>query len=133
LSLSACQGPVEAVHVRLSEGWWIQVNRDGSGAYGFGTLPAVAQVEPGAFVFTDILEDTKRAMSRKLLSAETRYMAVALLQQGASAAKEQRLEKDQALLARLFETARAHTIAPANDIEQKADLRLKDIWANSPP
>ncbi|HEY7886327.1 MAG TPA: hypothetical protein VIC08_15380, partial [Cellvibrionaceae bacterium] len=97
------------------------------------TLPAVAQVEPGAFIFSDILEETKRARSRKLTRAETHYMAVSFLQKSASSAEEQRMAKDPYLLANLFETARVHTVTPANEIEKTAYLRIKTIWLDSPP
>jgi hypothetical protein len=86
ICLSACASdmPVSdkavAVHLRLSEGWWIQINQDGSGSFGFGVLMDLVRVSKGTFAFADVLDDIKRVFPRRPKYAEEPYKAVSYLE-----------------------------------------------------
>jgi hypothetical protein len=136
---TACAGNMPAtentaaVELRLSRGWWVRINQDGSGSYGFGVLVARVKVMKSTFAFKDILEDIRRVFDRKPKNAEAPYMAVSFRKKGSSSAEEYPLAKDNTLLAKLFGLARYNAVPPANKIEKAWYDQIEEFWTKHPP
>ncbi len=122
-----------AVELRLSEGWWVRINQNGAGSYGFGVLMARVRVMQGTFAFEDVLDEIKRGFPRKPKNSEEPYMAVSYWEKGSSSAEEHPLAKDEALLAKLFIAARANTVPPANETEKSWHDQIEEFWKKHPP
>jgi len=121
-----------SIHVRLSDGWWLSINDDGSGSYGFGTGTARVDVVKNTFGFEQVYVAIEKAFAKKPGNAEEPYMAVSCYREGTSSAIEYRLAQDRHLLTRLFQLARANAHPPANELDARSHNQVESFWRNSP-
>jgi len=121
-----------SIHVRLSDGWWLSINDDGSGSYGFGTGMARVDVVKNTFGFEQVYVAIEKVFVKKLQNAEEPYMAVSYYREGASSAVEHRLAQDRHLLTTLFQLARANARPPANEFDARSHDQVESFWRNSP-
>jgi hypothetical protein len=121
-----------SIHVRLSEGWWLSINDDGSGSYGFGTGMARVEVLKNTFSFEQVYAAIEKVFFKKPENAEEPYMAVSYYREGAGSAVEHRLSQDRDLLTKLFLLARANAHPPANDFDICSHNQVESFWRNSP-
>ena len=121
-----------SIYLRSSEGWWLSINWDGSGSYGFGTGLASVEVKKGAFRFEEVQADIAEAFVKKPENAEEPYMAVSYRRANTSSAVEHRLAHDPHLLTRLFLAARANAQLPENEFDARALDQVESFWRTSP-
>ena len=121
-----------SIYVRLSEGWWLSINDDGSGSYGYGTGLARVEVVKNTFSFEQVYAAVEEAFARKPENSEEPYMAVSYYGQGASTAVEYRLAQDRNLLNKLFLLARENVHPPANEFDIRSHDQVESFWRNSP-
>jgi len=121
-----------SMHVRSSEGWWLSINHDGSGSYGFGTGLARVEVVKNTFSFEQMYYAFEKVFVNKPDNAENPYMAVSYYREGASSAVEHRLAQDRQLLAKLFLFARENTHPPVNEFDTRSHNQVESFWKNSP-
>lgn len=121
-----------SIHVRLSEGWWLSINDDGSGAYGFGTGMVRVEVVKNTFNFEQVYADIDKVFLKKPANAEEPYMAVSYYRKGNSSAVEHRLAIDRHLLSKLFLLARANPHPAVNDFDIRSHNQLEKFWRSSP-
>ena len=121
-----------SIHVRLSEGWWLSINDDGSGSYGFGTGMAKVDVVKNTFSFEQVYAAIEKVFVKKPKNAEEPYMAVSYYREGISSAVEHRLAQDRNLLTKLFQLARANAHPPANEFDTRSHNQVESFWRNSP-
>ena len=122
-----------AVELRTSGGWWIRINNDGSGRYGFGELPDYVKIANGTFAFGEILDDISRALPRKPKNAEAPYVAVSFWKEGSYSAEEHLVAMNNTLLTKLFISARNNTVPPANEFEKIWYDNIESFWLKNPP
>jgi len=123
----------DALVLRLSSGWWLRINRDGSGSYGFGALFERVRVAKGTYEFAGVLDEIKHVFHRKPKNVEEPYMAVSYLEKGSSSAEEYPAAIDQALLKKLFILARNNTVRPANEVEHAWHNKIEKFWRKNSP
>lgn len=121
-----------SIVLRTSEGWWLVVNTDGSGAYGFGALPERIQVKKGAFDFRQIYTETRTASVEKRNNAEVPFITVSFYVTSSSSAREYYLSQGGQLLARLFPVARDNVVPPSNEIEARSHDKIGAFWKRNP-
>lgn len=121
-----------SIHVRLSEGWWLSINDDGSGSYGFGTGMASVEVVKNTFSFEQVYAAIEIVFVKKPENAEEPYMAVSYYRENTSSAVEHRLAQDRHLLTSLFLLARENTQPPANEYDTHSHNLVERLWENSP-
>ena len=121
-----------SIGLRSSEGWWLRINNDGSGSYGFGALPARVEIKKDTFRFEQVYTETRKAFARKPKNAEKPYMAVTYWRAGSSSAREYCLAENRQLLAKLFLTARDNALPPSNEIEKHSNDQIESFWQRSP-
>ena len=121
-----------SIHLRLSEGWWLSINDDGSGSYGFGTGMARVEVVKNTFSFEQVYAAIEKVFFKKPDNAEEPYMAVSYYREGTSSAIEYRMVQDRHLLTKLFLLARANAHPPANDFDIRSHNQVESFWRNSP-
>ncbi|KPJ83172.1 MAG: hypothetical protein AMS18_17765 [Gemmatimonas sp. SG8_17] len=122
----------ESIYVRSSDGWWLSINKDGSGSYGFGTGLARVEVTKSTFGFEQVYAEIEKAFVSKQQNAEEPYMAVSCWRPNAGSSVEHRLAQDRRLLARLFLAARANARVPQNELEARAHDQVESLWQTSP-
>ena len=122
----------EFIVLRTSEGWWLRVDNDGSGSYGFGALIEKLSVKKNVYDFKQVYADTRKAAVKNRENAEEPYCAVSFFVAGSGSAREFYLLRSRPLIAKLFLSARANTLAPANEIEARARDMIESFWKNSP-
>jgi hypothetical protein len=127
-SIDECEG----ITLRASQRWWLQVRVDGSGAYGFGALPARVAVRERTFDFKQIYQDSKYAVVEQRQDAEASYVAVSCHEKGSSAAREFYL-LDQVPALVLLHKARKNSMKPGNEIEERQKKQIDDFWKRNPP
>jgi hypothetical protein len=121
-----------SIYVRSSEGWWLSINDDGSGSYGFGTGMARVEVVKNTFSFKQVYAAIEKVFAKKPENAEEPYMAVSYYREGTSSAVEHRLAQDRRLLTRLFLLARANVHPPANEFDTRSHNQVESFWRNNP-
>jgi len=121
-----------SIHVRLSDGWWLSINSDGSGSYGFGTDVARVEVVRNTFSFEHVYVAIEKGFVKKPENAEEPYMAVSCYMEGASSAVEHRLAQHRPFLTNLFLLARANARPPANEFDTRSHNQVESFWRNSP-
>jgi len=121
-----------SIVLRTSEGWWLKINDDGSGSYGFGVQLDKVEVKQGTFDFKRVYTKTKQASVEKRRTAEGPYIAVSYYVSGLSSAREYYLSESRQLLAKLFLTARDNALPPSNEIEERWHDKVEAFWENSP-
>lgn len=121
-----------AVTIRTSQGWWLTIEPDGSGRYGFGALPAWVRVRERSFDFRQIYQATKQAIAGQRMNAEESYVAVTYFGAGDRSGREYYL-LDQAQVPVWFRTARENTEKPKNELEVRSYRMIDDFWEKDPP
>ena len=121
-----------SIHLRSSDGWWLSINDDGSGSYGFGTGMARVEVVKNAFSFEQVYAAIEKVFAKKLEKSEEPYMAASYYREGTSSAVEHRLAQDRHLLSKLFLLARENAHPPANEFEARSHNQVESFWRNSP-
>lgn len=121
-----------AVTIRTSQGWWLTVEPDGSGRYGFGALPAWIRVNERPFDFRNIYQETKQAIAEQRKNAGEAYVAVTFTGAGDRSGLEYYL-LDQAQVPVWFRTARENTEKPKNELEVRSYKMIDDFWEKDPP
>jgi hypothetical protein len=121
-----------SIVLRTSAGWWTKIDRDDSGAYGFGTDIDRVGVRQGTFDFTYIYRDTRQALTETRARAEEPYIAASYYAAGSSSAREYYLLGRQQWVVRLFLTARGNVQPPANAFEAHAHDKIESIWQRNP-
>jgi len=71
---------------RSTDGWWISVNKDGSGSYGFGTGLARVKLKKDTFSFERVFTDIEKVFVEKPVNGEETYMAVSYWRENISSA-----------------------------------------------
>jgi len=125
-------GDCSAVFIMTSEGWWLNVRRDGSAEYGFGALPERVRVSRHVFDFTQIYEKARASLLTESRNAEAAYKTATFFRAGNSAARAYYL-KDPGWVPALFSTARTNSLEPENEIEKQWHETIDDFWKKSPP
>ena len=74
--------------LRTSEGWWLRINNDESGSYGFGTQPEKVEVKNGTFNFKQVYSETRKVSAEVRKKAEGPYVTVSYYVFGNSSARE---------------------------------------------
>lgn len=120
------------IHVRSSYGWWLSVNNDGSGSYGFGTGLARANVKKNTFSFERVFKDVEKVFPEKPARGEEAYMAVSYWKANTSSATEYYIALKRQLLTKLFLTARNNIRPPENWAEKKSFDQVESFWRNNP-
>lgn len=121
-----------SIVLRASGGWWVMINRDGSGSYGFGVQPDRVRVKKGAFDFRQIYRETRKACVETRKNAEGPYIAVSYYIAGSSSAREYYLPKSRQWLADVFFAARENALPASNEMEERSHDRIEDFWIRSP-
>jgi len=119
----------EAIMLRMSQGWWLRVNADGSGVYGFGALTDRIEVREGSYCFTEIYERAKTAAAGRV-NAEAPSVAVSCLAAGQGSAREFYLT-DEAPIVDLLRTARKNRTKPRNEEEERQHKKIDAFWKRS--
>ena len=113
-----------SIVLRTSEGWWLRINNDESGSYGFGTCLDKVEVKEDTFDFKEIYSKTKLTSAEKRKNAEGHFIAVSYYTPGSNSAREYYLSHNRQLFVKLLLIARNNTIPPSNEIEKR--------WQDSP-
>jgi hypothetical protein len=121
-----------SIILRASDGWWLRINNDGSGTYGFGVQLDKVEVKEDTFDFKRIYTETKQASFEKRKNAEGAYIAVSYYIYGSSSAREYYLSQKRKWLAKLFFIASENALPPSNDFEKRWHDRIETLWKNSP-
>ena len=122
----------DSLVLRTSQGWWLRINKDGSGNYGFGTMIDRVEVKPKVFDFEQIYKDTSRD-AEKSRYAGGHYTAVSFYMPGQGSAEEFYLNDYIEPVAALFLIAKANSFPPSNDFEEGWHRKVSDFWKKSPP
>jgi len=121
-----------SIYLRSYDGWWLRINNDGSGSYGFGTGLARVEVKESTFGFEQLSEDIENAFLNKPKNAEEPYMAVSCWTANTSSAVEHHLAQDRNLLASLFHTARTNVELSENEFDRRSYDQVESFWRGSP-
>ncbi len=121
----------EAITLRTSQGWWLNVRADGSGAYGFGTLLDRIEVKERTFDFKQIYNEAKNAVVEHRINTEAPYVAVSCLATGKGSNREFYL-LDEAPIFDLFRKARMNSTKPKNNAEERWHKKIDDFWKRHP-
>jgi hypothetical protein len=116
---------------RTSQGWWLNVKADESGAYGFGTLLERVEVIERTFDFKQIYNNAKKAVVEQRINAEALYVAVSCFSTGKDSNREFYL-LDEAPIFDLFRTARMNSTKPKNEAEERWHKKIDDFWKRHP-
>ena len=122
----------DSIVLRTSEGWWLQVYRDGSGSYGFGTDIGRVEAEMGTFVFKEVYEETSKAAAIERKSAEGPYVAVSYYLPESHSAQEYYMTGGRKYAAGLFRSARENAASPTNDFEERQHKKIEEFWKKGP-
>jgi len=120
------------ISLRTSNGWWLQVHRDNSAEYGFGTMIDRVRVRRNSLVFEEVYETAKKNLLDRRRDAEAPYVAAAFYKTGENAAREYYLENPE-WAGGLFHLARDNSLEPGNDWETSWREKIDGFWAKSPP
>jgi hypothetical protein len=118
--------------LRTSEGWWLRINNDESGSYGFGVQPERVEVKKDTFDFRRVYTETKKTFTETRKNAEGQYIAVSYYASGNSSAREYYLSQSRQWLAPLFIAARNNSLPPANELEERSHDKIEAFWKKSP-
>ena len=121
-----------SIYVRLSDGWWLSINDDGSGSYGFGTGMARVDVVKNTFSFEQVYAAIEKVFVKKPKNSEEPYMAISYYSGGTSSAVEYRMAQDRHLLKKLFLLARENADQPANEFDARSHNQVESFWRNNP-
>ena len=139
LMASACAaGPpplrqCDRITLRTSQGWWLAINRDGSGEYGFGVLIDRVAVAPGTFDFAGLYRESLGAWRESQPEADGPAVAVACFAPGGSSAQEYSLALAREWSETLFCQARRNSLPPRNPMEQRWHETIDRFWAKDSP
>lgn len=122
----------DSMLLRTSEGWWMRINKDGSGNYGFGTMIDRVEVRPQTFDFDQIYKDTRR-FAEESSYAGGHYTAVSFYLPGESSAREYYLNDYIEPVFALFIIGKANSLPPSNEFEERWHDHVADIWKKNPP
>ena len=122
-----------SIHIRLSEGWYLVINNNGSGAYGFGTGIDRIEIKNNTFNFKQVYTNIESLFMVKPKNDETPYMAVSYWKKGDASAEEYYLAQNEKLLTKQFKIARLNATPPANEFEKYAYDKIESLWKKSPP
>jgi hypothetical protein len=122
----------ESLVLRTSQGWWMRINKNGSGNYGYGTMIDRVEVKPEVFNFEQIYEDVRRAAEPGRYT-DGHYTAVSFYMPDQSSAREYYLHDYIEPVFALFVIARANSLPPSNEFEERWHSHVADIWEKSPP
>lgn len=123
----------ESLVLRTSQGWWLRINKDGSGSYGYGVMIDRAEVKQEAFNFGRIYEEARKASVEVRTNAEGPYVAVSYYVAGQSSAREYYVTRGTEWAKNQFLIAREHTIPASNEIEKRWQEKINDFWKKNPP
>jgi len=117
-----------SIEIRFRIGFWIRVNRDGSGSYGNGARFPCVSVRKGTFNFQDVMNKVRKDFPRKPKHAGGPYMAVYFWPEGSSYANELPIALDEALFDRLVEIARKNVVPPSSKSQAQDYKYINDQW-----
>jgi hypothetical protein len=123
----------EFVLLRTSQGWWIRINKDGSGSYGFGTIIDRIEIKQGVFNFKRVYEKTRKTSAEQRENSEESYVAVSYYSFGKSSAREYYIAHNAKWVKNLFLTAKKNTIPASNEIEKQWHDKINKLWEKSLP
>ena len=122
-----------SIVIRTSEGWWLKIDDDGSGSYGFGVLLDKIEVSANSFDFNHLYRQTRQMIVVNSKDAEAPYVTVAYYAPGSSSAREWRLSQRQPWLTKLFTVARSNGLPPSNEIEERWHRNIDSLWQKNNP
>ncbi len=132
-AFSAIPGPERCrfLELRIEDGWWLQLRRDGPAAYGFGALPQRVLVEGGTFAFDEVYA----AVIGHLAEAQSGARVTVVFSPMAAGFEGQvfALKDADTLASELFATAYRRRDLDLDDGFQQQNLRhLDPFWADAP-
>lgn len=95
-------------------------------------LPDRVRVKKGAFDFTQIYTEMRKASSENRKNAEESYIAVSYYKSDSSSAREYYLLQSRKFLAELLFSARNKRVPPSNEFEKRSHDRIEAFWKNNP-
>ena len=116
------------VHLRAFSGWWLSINRDGSGSYGFGAVPASIEVLAETFDYETIFAEVESAFTNQMSPNQDPYTTVSCFEAGQSSAIGYRMREDELWLARLFLTASVRKEPPSNPLQEGEYAHIEQFW-----
>jgi len=122
----------ESIHLRSSEGWWVSIYDDGSGAYGFGAGLARIKVVKNTFSYAKVYSVFANAFYNAMGNTKEPYMALSCFTGTASLPVEHALAQDQNLLTKLFQLARKNAHPPMNKFETRSHYHVESFLVDSP-
>ncbi len=122
----------DSLVLRTSHGWWLRINRNGSGNYGFGTMIDRVEVRQRAFDFDRVYKKTKKAAAQSSYKGGP-YVAVSYYLPKQSSAQEHYLTDYFKPVSELFSKARINALPPSNEFEVIWHKKISGIWEKSPP
>ncbi len=122
----------DSIVLRTSQGWWLNINKDGSGSYGFGTMIDRIEVKPTTFDFERVYEKAIKDSLEQRKNAEGSYVAVSYYSSGQSSAQEYYLVNDIEWSTKLFFTAINNIVLPSDEIEERWHNKINDLWKKNP-
>lgn len=122
----------ESIHLRSSEGWWVSIYDDGSGAYGFGEGLARIKVVKNTFSYERVYSVFATATYSVLENTEDPHMAISCSTDTARLSVEHTIAQDQLLLTELFRLAIENAHPPMNRFETRSHYHVESFLGANP-
>jgi hypothetical protein len=122
----------EPIHLKSSEGWWVSINDDGSGAYGFGAGLARIKVVKNTFSYEKVYSVLAKAINNTAENTQEPHMVVSCATETNRLPVEHNLAQDKPLLTALFQLARENSHPPTNKFETRSHYHVKSFLKESP-
>lgn len=120
----------DTISFRMSEGWWVNVEHDGSGAYGFGALPDRISLKPSSFDFETIYRWAKNHLDEQKPHAELPSITVSCYRRMQENGVTFHIT-DRPWVLDLFRMARANAVKPKNEAEDRQHKKIDHFWEKS--
>jgi len=121
----------EPINLRSSEGWWVSIYDDGSGAYGFGAGLARIKVVKNTFSYKIVYSIFEKARNHAMDNKQQPYMGVSCITETDGFAVEHPIAQDQKLLTTLFQLARKNAHPPMNKFEARSHYHVESFFGGS--
>jgi len=120
--------------IELSDGWWVSIEKDGSGAYGHGgSQLRHVRIKKGTFLYSNALESIEQIFRFESMSEPDPYMAIFFHEKGVGESRGYTFAVNHKLMKNLFKLAHKNVKFPIYEHEKLNDQNVKEIWLRGPP
>lgn len=124
--------PCESIHLRSSEGWWVSIYDDGSGAHGFGAGLARIKVVKNTFDYEKVYSVLIKSAYNAIENTQEPHMVVSCFTETIRLPVKLLIAQDQQLLTTLFQLAIENPHPPMNKFETRSHYHVASFLADSP-